>query len=99
MRRPRSWMAAIVEPGGMAPGGGCGPGRRLTSGSPQYAVAASGAVVISCAPAGLTGVGAIDTDGGGVGDTPHPARTTASPVNIVTMRALTGTPAVVARVR
>ena len=60
-------MAAIADPGGMAPGEGCGPGRRLASGSPQSALPTSGAVVISCAPAGLTGAGAIETDGGGVG--------------------------------
>ena len=31
MSRPRSAIAAIVEPGGIAPGDGCGPGRRLAS--------------------------------------------------------------------
>ena len=43
MSRPRSAIAAIVEPGGMAPGGGSGPGRRLASRS-QSAFPAAGAV-------------------------------------------------------
>src|SRR3954463_4715472 len=92
MSRPRSWIAAIVEPAGMAPGAGCGPGRRLASASAHSAFAASGAVVISCAPAGLTVAGAIDTDGGGVGDALHPATARASPSVATTTRVLTGTP-------
>ena len=46
MSRPRSAIAAIVEPGGMAPGAGSGPGRRLASRS-QSAFPATGAVVTS----------------------------------------------------
>src|SRR3954470_12975937 len=92
MSRPRCWMAAIVEPAGMAPGDGRGPGRRLASASVHCAVATSGAVVISCAPAGLTGCGAIDTDGGGVDDALHPVISTASPTNTTATRVLIGTP-------
>src|SRR3954453_7113099 len=90
--RPRSWIAAIVEPVGMAPDDGCGPGRRLASASVHCAVATSGAVVISCAPAGLTGCGAIDTDAGGVDDAPHPVISRASPMSTTTTRVLIGTP-------
>src|SRR5262245_57946377 len=89
MSRPRSWMAAIVDPGDMASGDGCGPGRRLASASPQSATSGVGAVVISCAPAGLTGAGKIDSDdGGGIGDAPQPVSVSARPTTIVTTRAL-----------
>src|SRR6476469_6605954 len=91
MSRPRASMAAIVEPGGIAPGDGCVPGRRLAS-ALQSAWAACGVVVISCAPAGLTGAGASDTDGGGGDDAPQPATASAAASNTVTTCALTGTP-------
>src|SRR5215212_8846638 len=99
MSRPRSWIDAIVDPTGMAPGAGCAPGLRLASRSPQGGFTASGATVISCAPAGLTGAGATDTDAGGVGDAPHPASAATTATTTATTRGFTGTPAAGATVR
>ena len=64
--------------------------------SPQSAFAAVGAAVISCAPAGLTGAGAIDTDGGGVGGRTTAAATRRLPRSTITIRVLIGTPSAVA---
>ena len=80
------------DDGNSAPGDGCEVGLRLASRSPQSVLPASGAVVISCAPAGLTGAGATDTDGGGVDDASHPAMARTSPSSTTTTRVLIGTP-------
>src|SRR4051812_15786058 len=95
MSRPRSAIAAIVEPGGMAPGLGCGPGRRLASRSPQSALAATGAAVASLAPEGMASIGATVTGAGGAGAEPHPEALTASAKSATITRALEETPRVI----
>jgi hypothetical protein len=84
----------MVEPGGIAFGDGCGPGRRLASRSSQSSFGALGVVVMSCAPAGLTGAGAIVTVGGGVDVEAalHPATAMTMASKTVATRVLIGTP-------
>ncbi|MBB5167249.1 hypothetical protein [Mycobacterium sp. AZCC_0083] len=84
-------ISAIVEPGGMAPGAGNGPGRRLASGSPQSVFTASGAVVTYCVPDGNTATGETVTGAGDAEDS-HPAAASASANSVVAIRTLTGTP-------
>src|SRR5262245_40333495 len=99
MSRPRSAIFAIVDSGGMAPGGGSGPGRRLASLSPQSALpvvgavvtSVAGAVVTSVAPAGHGSTGETDTDTGAAED-PHPATVSATASSAIAIRVVTGTP-------
>jgi hypothetical protein len=90
MSWPRSAILAIVEPTGMAPGDGSGPGRRLASLS-QSAFGAAGAAVTFVAPAGSGSTGATDTDAGAAED-PQPATPNAMANSANTIRVLTGTP-------
>src|SRR5689334_13689197 len=97
MSRPRSTIAAILEPGGMSPGGGTGPGYRLASAS-QSALGAGGTAVATSAPDGRTSTGATVTSESGVGVEPH-AATTATTTSTDAARGLTETPGVAAIIR
>jgi len=83
-------MAAMVDPRGMAPGEGIGPGRKLASRS-QFAFPCAGTAVTSCAPDGIASTGETVTAGAGVDDDPHPVTTAIASIATV-IRVFTGTP-------
>jgi hypothetical protein len=80
-------MAAIVERGGMAPGEGNGPGRRLASGL-QSVLTGSGAEVTGCVPDGNTSTG-VTVTGGGAAEDAHPEAAMAIASSVVANLAFT----------
>jgi hypothetical protein len=99
MSRPRSAIFAIVEAGGIAPGVGSGPGRRLASlsqsalpaGDTSVAPAGGGAAVTSLAPDGDGSTGETDTETGAMEEA-HPATVSATTSSANTTRVLIETP-------